>query len=123
MPSSEYCLDEHDVNLHVSVQADSNSSTENRFKIWRLNSGGVWELILKEKFFLNNMLNEYDFCLKDNECYQFLMRDVGYDGICCENGEGNYNISFDGVELYHPPFTNGVDNGIIEFGECPTSTP
>ena len=66
--------------------------------------------MVNQKILENNMLNEYDFCLKDNECYQFLMRDFGKDGICCAHGKGFYDSFFDSVTLYHPPFTSGVDN-------------
>jgi len=61
-------------------------------------------------------------CINKNQCYQFTIFDTGGDGVCCEHGNGSYEVKFDG---------NIVKSGgafyeeeRTEFGRCgETATP
>jgi hypothetical protein len=39
-------------------------------------------------------------CLDRNGCYRFSITDIGGDGICCDYGEGSFELSVDG-EVVH----------------------
>jgi len=59
---------------------------------------------------------EYTECLSKKECYEFTIHDTGGDGICCDHGEGSYEVYFDGKQV-----KNGgayYDDETTEFGMC-----
>ena len=39
-------------------------------------------------------------CVDDGVCYRFTLTDRGSDGICCDDGEGYYQISVGGKSPY-----------------------
>ena len=73
-----------------------------------------------------NQQAEYEFCLSAVQ-YKFTIRDSFGDGICCDNGRGNYEVLVDGVSQ----FVGGEFGATMEhiFGSCdpgpnpPTTTP
>lgn len=64
-----------------------------------------------------------------NGCYDFTIYDSGGDGMCCQHGEGSYEISYDGAELKQGAIF--YDKETTTFGYCgnppetdqPTNTP
>jgi len=43
-------------------------------------------------------------CLKKKSCYKFLIKDEVKGGLCCEDGEGNYKLDWDGQEIQKSKF-------------------
>ncbi len=84
---------------------------------WNLkNSAGI---VLHSDNNINT--NPYNFtaCLADADCYTFTIFDSANDGICCNYGNGSYEISFDGTLLHQGgEYTN---NESTEFS-CPQGT-
>ena len=58
---------------------------------------------------------EYKECLP-KACYEFTIHDTGGDGLCCEHGEGSYEVHYDGKKVKN----GGVfyDNDVWVFGRC-----
>ena len=53
-------------------------------------------LFVKRIFSSRDNYFEWGQCLNINHCYRFVVRDFGRDGICCEHGDGYYELSFNG---------------------------
>eukprot|EP00804_Cyclotella_cryptica_P028153 CCRYP_011028-RA/>CCRYP_011028-RA protein AED:0.13 eAED:0.13 QI:434/1/0.6/1/0.5/0.4/5/3085/1111 len=65
---------------------------------------------------------DYTECLLKKECYEFTIHDTGGDGICCDHGEGSYEVYFEGKQVKK----GGAyyDAETTEFGMCDeTSAP
>jgi len=59
-------------------------------------------------------------------CYAFTIKDSGGDGLCCEHGDGSYEVKYDGVEVKKGAAF--YDFETTEFGLCgateaPTAKP
>jgi len=55
-------------------------------------------------------------CLPDNKCYRFTITDLAGDGICCNYGNGWYNLRYRGTEFKHSSFEGG-SNEVTSFGD------
>ena len=60
-------------------------------------------------------------CLPNTvECYTFVLIDSGGDGLCCENGFGNYHLFFDGREIVTRQGNEFAFGERVQFGSCAT---
>jgi len=58
-------------------------------------------------------------CMADDKCYRFTITDLAGDGICCNSGNGWYNLRYRGTELKYSSFEDG-SNEVTYFGDfCP----
>ena len=67
-------------------------------------SGKDKGIVVKRETFLNShFLHFMKVCLPKDTCrYKLRLKDKGKDGICCDYGQGGYNISYNG-EHTSPP--------------------
>ena len=87
----------------VKVRTDD-KAVEDRttFRVLKLLAGPTSNREQREHLFAKRIYSltqknfEWGRCLDVNFCYRFTARDFGNDGICCEHGEGSYEISFNG---------------------------
>merc|ERR1712228_612182 len=66
----------------------------------------------------------YNICLDRSKCHRMRIIDTGNNGICCENGNGFYELYWGGDKLYHNEFDK--DSGSKQellFGECKEHVP
>lgn len=79
------------------------------------NTGGIVILGTNDNM-TSGSAAEYTQCISKKECYQFTIHDAGGDGICCDHGEGSYEVYFDGKQLK----SGGAyyDDETTEFGMC-----
>eukprot|EP00541_Cyclophora_tenuis_P019262 CAMPEP_0116562564 /NCGR_PEP_ID=MMETSP0397-20121206/12225_1 /TAXON_ID=216820 /ORGANISM="Cyclophora tenuis, Strain ECT3854" /LENGTH=345 /DNA_ID=CAMNT_0004088865 /DNA_START=334 /DNA_END=1371 /DNA_ORIENTATION=+ len=56
-------------------------------------------------------------CLPTNRCFTFTIRDSQNDGLCCNNGYGEYVGFFNGVEVFRGGRFNSDQSHL--FGNCP----
>merc|ERR1740129_1348048 len=64
-------------------------------------------------------LISYNFCFDQINCHRFNIIDSASNGICCENGNGWYDVFWNGRKLAHDPFDNGSEQTLL-FGKCET---
>lgn len=90
---------------------------------WRLkkrNSKGKFKNVLSggfsEAYGDNNLFTE-EYCIPKNDCYKFLIYDSYGDGLCCNEGEGYYKISFKD-ELVRKNKFKGKRKQKTGFGNC-----
>ena len=84
----------------ITIAIDYDEKPEDTF--WYLNRGEVdgagWEFV--KKHHASTVATSYfeSFCLDEGE-YRFSIYDnySPYDGICCDHGEGSYNVTVDGT--------------------------
>ena len=48
-----------------------------------------------ETFYESNKRYVEKYCVPKKHCYQFFIGDTYGDGLCCNNGEGYWQISYD----------------------------
>ncbi len=60
---------------------------------WELRNSGNQVLYNEDiNTYGDNSTYEIDFCLADNDCYEFTIFDDYGDGICCSEGQGSYTL-------------------------------
>ena len=60
--------------------------------------GGGWTNVPLTSADANSVLT-WSLCVPDTHCYTFTMLDSYGDGICCNWGNGSYNVSYNGVNV------------------------
>jgi len=89
---------------------------------WRLrqrNSKGKFRQIYPEfdKEYGDNQEFVEEYCIPKNECYRFIIFDSWGDGLCCQYGEGSYEISLNGSRIKKSSFEE-KSRQRVQFGNC-----
>jgi len=61
-------------------------------------------------------------CLDSSKCFQFIISDSYYDGLCCDYGYGSYNISYNN-EIIGGGSNYTYNETSILFGNCSSASP
>merc|ERR1712028_17144 len=92
----------------LTVTADGKSKKQNIFIVKKRNA--------------NNKVKVYETCMDASGCYKTFMKDKGKNGMCCNNGQGGYAVTFDGVTIMDTLADSSSEFGNLsksaEFGEC-----
>ena len=107
----------------LTVKGDSKSRKQNIFIVKKRNASKKFKIAAwKKKKFPNNQNTVYKKCLDTSECYKTIMKDKGKDGMCCDNGVGGYDVTFNGVTIKDTltdfSFVNGKFSKSRKFGQC-----
>jgi len=60
----------------------------------------------------DNTVYQEEYCIPDDECYRFVIRDSGGDGLCCDRGEGGYRIKFNNEIIKQSRFKDTAYEGV-----------
>jgi len=96
--------------LKIELQADQNSKQQNQYTLHKRNNSNKFKnklLNVKKNKISNGDLHVTKQCIDIGECYRFTLSDSAGDGICCENGEGYYKITYGGILLHYSLFQSG----------------
>jgi len=98
--------------LEVKYKSDNNLWLHNNwYQIVRQDAAGKWKVNVlkkkKQKLLPKGSLNVATLCVDDGVCYRFNAVDEGGDGICCDDGEGFYQISLGGELMEYSRFQQG----------------
>ena len=85
-------------NFALNLQTDY-FGDETSWDIVDVNVGTVVRSVEKGYYQSNSSAYEYE-CLDSNGCYTFSIYDEWSDGICCENGNGWFDVTVNGRFLY-----------------------
>ena len=108
--------------LRLQVVTDANGAEENRFVVKKRGDDNKY----REKVFIQEDLQSsatetFEMCLPVDECYRFVMWDSGKDGVCCDDGEGGYTVTWDGSlvvdTLSNSGFNKGQRSPSPDFGD------
>ena len=80
-------------------------------KDWYLDRGDDWERVKRHSASKGDTSYSESICLEEGE-YEFEFYDnfwAAMDGICCDHGEGSYNVTVDGTLI--------VEGGEFEYAE------
>jgi len=95
--------------LKIEVQADQKLGQQNQYVLHTQNNKNKWKikLIYVKKNGLSNDVESHvtEKCINKGVCYKFILSDSVGDGICCEDGEGYYRITYGGTELHYSLFS------------------
>jgi len=108
-PSKSSICNSKQMNFYLSIQTDWKSKYQNRIMIHKKTTTG-WKLVKKLPKLPNNSIFDYSMCLKKWACYRMRITDRNGDGICCQNGEGSYEIFWGGESLLLFHFYNTCNN-------------
>ncbi len=81
--------------LEVEVTTDDFGSEDNVFRV-KKKENGKWTNIWKENNFEDNTTESFERCLPVAQCYKFVMVDFFENGMCCEDGQGGYKLTWGG---------------------------
>ena len=81
----------------VEFKTDQNSGKENKIIIHEKKDYETYHKLVSTSKFAKNKLKILSYCLEDNKCYRFRMRDYAGDGICCDKGNGYYKLFYNGT--------------------------
>jgi len=114
------CKNKKQTLFQMRIQNDSKSTV--RYLVQTQNKNGKWKKKLMKGGVKANKSKTDNRCLNlKNKCYRFKIIDKGEnDGICCEHGDGWYDLKTDsGVLLRYSKFENAKTEKMF-FGEgCP----
>jgi hypothetical protein len=116
------------INFEMQLQTDS-FGDEVSWEIVNAVDGAVVRSVDGGYYEGNTTYFEYE-CLEPNGCYTFTIYDQWQDGICCEAGNGWFNISVNDRFLYLGGDYNASDSVVIggncatevKSGDCPANT-
>jgi len=80
-------------------------------------SGYFKKKVLSHSKFRSDSVEKINACLSKKECYRYLIKDSGGDGICCEFGEGWYQVTYNGNIVRYDNF-EGTSKQNRKFGNC-----
>ena len=100
---------------------------------WELIDRNYAAIVVSEIGFASNQTLQFTKCLDLRRCYDFIIKDAWDDGICCQQGNGSYNVSVNG-KLIGSGGEFGSSETVFVGGSCganaterwpprPTSTP
>ena len=82
-----------DATLCINIQLSTDAfGEETTYYIYKRDDTAV----ATKTSFDSNMMYELEECLDSNECYYFTIVDEFDDGICCNQGRGNYTVTMNG---------------------------
>jgi len=70
---------------------------------------------------INQFFFRYPEASTNEDCLEFVIRDVDGDGICCDVGNGTFSLSVDGNEAYRSNGMFGAGENVV-FGKNCTTT-
>jgi len=88
---------------------------------WKLINNCDGEVLLNEGPYLNRQEQKVEKCVPVDQEYKFVITDSKGDGICCNKGDGNYKIEFNG-DVYNGDGVFEAEDTVV-FGSCGDSTP
>jgi len=93
----EMLTDDHGEDITWKVQVKKNGNFEDYFG----NGFGYGKIYADNKGFREK------YCIPDDECYRFVISDRVGNGLCCENGEGGYRVTWNnGAQIELSNFEN-----------------
>ena len=95
---------ETEINLHLLFKTDLLARFQNKITVTEITSSGS-KLIKTLKDFPNDDLFVYNICLKQSNCYNLKISDEKNNGICCEHGNGWYDVIWGGKSFIFISFT------------------
>ncbi|KAL7483893.1 hypothetical protein ACHAW6_009533 [Cyclotella cf. meneghiniana] len=107
------------VNVEIQLQTDF-FGDETSWEIVNVLNGSVIESAVKGDFESNATYNK-NYSLNSDGCYNFTIFDQWSDGICCESGNGWFNLSVNGRFLYQGGVFQSSDTVVIG-GSCGAET-
>merc|ERR1711935_232088 len=107
----------------LTVTADGKSKKQNIFIVKKRNANNKFKIQeWKKKKFPNNEVKVYETCMDASGCYKTFMKDKGKNGMCCNNGQGGYAVTFDGVTIMDTLADSSSEFGKLsksaKFGDC-----
>merc|ERR1719491_1524801 len=107
----------------LTVTADGKSKKQNIFIVKKRNANKKFKIqAWKKNKFPNNQVKVYETCMDASGCYKTFMKDKGKNGMCCNNGQGGYAVTFDGVTIMDTLADSSSEFGKLsksaQFGEC-----
>jgi len=94
--------------FEIEVITDEWGKQDNKFRVQE-KIGNKFKNFWAENDFENDTVHSFQKCLSANDtCYKFLMIDAAGDGLCCEEGEGGYKLTWGGEVIRDSKFRNGT---------------
>ena len=75
--------------------ADSKSNIQSKLLLER-KYDFEWREVVTYQNLRSNELNTLISCLDKNECHRIVVTDSGFNGICCDEGNGWYDVFWNG---------------------------
>lgn len=101
------------VNVQIIIRTD-NYPEDTSFKVLDINNEVVM-FAREDTMKIANYFYSFDKCLEPG-CYKFQIKDAWGDGLCCDWGNGEYQLLYDGyVESNGKVFTDQTEE---YFGDC-----
>ena len=109
--------------LTVRVVTDANGSVDNSFDVKARNNKKKFKIeVWEENKLGNNASKSFKKCLPLDQCYIFIMWDTSRNGMCCEDGDGGFSVTWDGSiiadTLSNLSFKTGIRRLSPKFGTC-----
>ena len=82
--------------LVIEVKTDSFGSDDNWWRLRKRNSLGQFKVARKRFSFYDNRIHKNTYTFPSSSCFIFTMYDNYRDGLCCQHGNGYYQITWNG---------------------------
>jgi len=116
IPNTNECLP-GETQLLIKIKADKKSGKENKFTVLKQNSKGKFKKLFDPVQLVKKQLLEASMCISEDSCHRFSLKDSEGTGICCDKGEGYYELALDGEVFEWSRFENGYER-YADFGDC-----
>ena len=83
------------------MTTDANGEEENLIKVHEEQQDGSWNEVFKKDDFESNSYHSIEECFSTSKCFRFVMFDRARDGMCCEDGDGSYKLTWAGRSLVY----------------------
>ena len=94
-PSVDFCTNELKDKFELVMTTD-NKPTETRFDIFVLENGAFKRSVFSKDYPSAVVNHSTTRCLFRVYCFKLVVYDEGGDGLCCEHGEGSYQVYWNG---------------------------
>lgn len=116
-PPTDLCQDEDTFKFTMKTDQYGEDIT---WKLKKQNNNGKFKNFLdggvNEEYGDEQTYNE-EYCIPKDECYKFIINDAYGDGLCCQYGEGFYEISLNDESLQYSSFEEKKKQKTT-FGNC-----
>ncbi len=104
--------------LSVEVTTDAHGEADNWFHVKQYDEavGRFRGQVFVQKNLPSSETVTFETCLPVDACYRFNIYDRTRDGLCCENGEGSFKVTWDGEIIKEDQFLNGKRR-FVDFGD------
>jgi len=92
--------------LEIEMSTDNYSSVDNLFRVQR-RENGHWTKVWQVKNFQDSSYETFARCFSNNQCHMFVMVDKFENGMCCEDGQGWYKLTWGGTVIKDSDFLDG----------------